>query len=136
MIKLKAQTQLDKGAVKRPVKRANVKTLQHAAALVRIIAKRSIRRAGKKAKAGRPGKPPRSRTRRLPNAIVYEVHPQKDQAFIGPSHKLISTVGGAHEHGGVFRGRHYPARPYMGPALEEVRPRLPKIWAGKLRQAS
>ena len=43
------------------------------------------------------------------------------------------AVAAAHEFGGRFRQERYQKRPFMGPALERIRPRLARMWAGTLR---
>ena len=106
------------------------KTLNHAAASLRLIAKRSMK-SGKKASA--PGKPPNTQTKQLPNAILYAVDRKKMVAVIGTDYNKIGTVGAAHEFGGKFRKQTYPSRPFMKPALEKVTPRLPAMWAANFK---
>ena len=55
------------------------------------------------------------------------------QVVIGPDVESFGTAGKAHEHGGRYRHERYPKRPFMGPALEKIKPRLPKLWAGSVR---
>ncbi len=50
-----------------------------------------------------------------------------------PTCLTLATAGNAHEFGGKFRREHYPKRPFMGPALEKVKDRLPPMWAGSIR---
>lgn len=74
------------------------------------------------------GKPPHTHTQkrtkkgkvrkgRLPKAIVYQS--SRGEAVIGPAFSLIGDVGGTHEHGSVRFGVDYPARSFMGPALDK-----------------
>lgn len=116
--------------VKRKAKRANIENLGHAGAALRIAAMRSIRR---RKKAAPPGSPPHTQTRRLPRAIKYAVDKQRQNVVIGPDAESVGRVGGVHEHGGRYYRRRYPPRPFMGPALEKIRPRLPRMWAASIR---
>jgi hypothetical protein len=52
---------------------------------------------------------------------------------IGPDYQNVGQSGAAHEFGGHFRHENYPRRPFMGPALEKVKDRLPSFWAGSVR---
>jgi phage gpG-like protein len=106
--------------------RARRRYLYRAAAYVRAVARNSLgRRSGKKSKPSPPGHPPRS-AGRLRKSIFYAVQPHS--VIIGPSADIIGEVGAVHEYGGKFRGATYPARPYMGPALEKSKDKLPAIW--------
>ncbi len=87
----------------------------------------------------RPGQPPHTHTAtrtkkgkprgkgRLPKAILYAVETDPDRVVIGPSKNLIGTVGQAFEHEGEvqYKGRNYPPRPFMAPALALEAPKLP-----------
>ena len=79
------------------------------------------------------GQPPHTHTKRLPQAIKYAVEKKTGSVVIGPDVESFGTAGKAHEHGGQFRGERYPRRPFMGPALEKTKERLPKMWAGSVR---
>lgn len=116
--------------VRRAVDQYKVENLGHAAALVRITARRLIRRRKGYAK---PGKPPHTHTGLLRNSIVYDISKQRDEALIGPTANVIGTIGGLHEFGGKSRAGRYPARSFMGPAFETILPRLPAIWRNSLR---
>jgi phage gpG-like protein len=96
--------------------------LYRAGAYVRAVARNSLSRGSEPSS---PGQPPRS-AGRLRKSILYAVQP--DRVIIGPTADIIGEVGAAHEFGGQFRGAKYPARPYMGPALEETKPKLDAIW--------
>jgi phage gpG-like protein len=63
-----------------------------------------------------PGDPPHTRKRKLPRAISYFADALG--AVVGPIASRAGDAGAAHEFGGEFRGQTYPARPFMGPALE------------------
>ena len=48
---------------------------------------------------------------------------------------LVRPEGGLgpNEHGGRYRDENYDRRPFMGPALQKERPKLPSRWANSLR---
>ena len=149
--------------------------LNHQGALVRKIARRSIRRKGRaraapKSERGRtrwiqeirkpphspPGHPPFTHTGFLREDIVYAFDPRHESVLVGPwrspwlnaLHEFGGSVGMTeYEGGGVsfllrstqraprhtkrvksFTAR-YPARPFMGPALEKAQPDLTRMWA-------
>ena len=110
--------------------RANFTCLTHAAAAIRLTARRSIRRSKRQSS---PGSPPHTRAGQLKRAILYAVERQKANAIIGPSAQVVGTSGHAHEFGGRYRKQNYPKRPFMGPALMENLTRLPKFWAGSVK---
>ena len=127
---MKAKTRSQMHKVARQAKRASIESLGHAGGAIRLAAVRSIR----KRKGPSPsGQPPHTHTRRLPRAIKYAVEKQRQAVVIGPDIQSLGTAGKAHEHGGHYRRERYPKRPFMGPALEKVKPRLTKFWAGSVR---
>lgn len=85
-----------------------------AAGFLRTDARRSIKQRKTAAPAGSP---PATRKGRLRKAIVFHVFRGLGRAIVGPTANIVGPAGGAHEHGGQFRGESYPARPFMGPAL-------------------
>lgn len=98
--------------------RASRDAVRHGAAKVRQIAIASIASAvGPSA----PGHPPHTRRGRLPRSILFAADMAGDEAsaIIGPSAALMGPAARAHEFGGQFRGEYYPARPFMGPALDK-----------------
>lgn len=155
MVGMEAKIKFKSEEIKKRVKQASFESLTHASAAIRLTAKRSIRkRAG--ADASEPGQPPfthpgrgRSKPYLMPRSVVYHVEKRLGEAVVGPEKPVIGMIGHLHEFGGVVppqrRGRktrrgggqekvetmparHYPARPFMGPALEKLRPRLTKFW--------
>lgn len=116
--------------VARKAKQANIENLGHAGGAIRLAAVRSIRKRKGPSPAGQP---PHTHTRRLPRAIKYAVEKQRQRVVIGTDVQSFGTAGKAHEHGGRFRGERYPKRPFMAPALEKTKSRLPKFWAGSIR---
>jgi len=130
MVGMKAKTRSQMHKVARKAKRANIESLGHAGGAIRLAAVRSVR----KRKGPAPqGEPPHTHTRRLPRAIKYAVEKKRQVVVIGPDVESFGTAGKAHEHGGKFRGERYPKRPFMGPALEKTKDRLPKFWAGSVK---
>lgn len=51
----------------------------------------------------------------------------RNAAQLARARRLLDEENAARE-ADAAKARNYPARPTMGPALEQVRPRLPKIW--------
>lgn len=130
-IKLRYEDETEK--VKDRTRKASFQSIKHAAGAVRKTAQRSIREAPK-GKASPPGKPPRTRgKRRLRESIGYHVESPLE-AIVGPTRFRVGESGAAHEFGGKFRGDEYPARPYMRPALEKMRSRLPAHWRDSVRR--
>lgn len=130
MVGVKATTKTDMLKVVRKAKQANITNLGHAGAAVRLTAARSIRKRKGPAPAGQP---PHTHTRRLPRAIKYAVEKQRQRVVIGTDVQSFGTAGRAHELGGQFRGQHYEKRPFMLPALEKNKSRLPRLWAASIR---
>ena len=117
-------------SLERKVQQANFKNLGHAAATLRMVARQSIRR---RKKPSQPGSPPHTQTGRLKRSIIYSVDRQRQSAIIGPSHSIIGPAGAEHEHGGGRRKQRFPRRPYMGPALKKIQPRLSRMWASSIK---
>jgi len=147
MVGARARTRFDGGKVRRAAKRGSIESLGHAGAAIRLTARRRIKKAprargrdekGRFVSAGGtipspPGKPPHTRRGQLKRAIVYAVEKERQDVVVGPDYAVVGPSAMAHEHGGRFRGARYEKRPFMGPALEKVRDRLPKKWAGSVR---
>ena len=130
MIGMKATVKFDARKVRARAKKGNLESLGHAGGAIRLAARRSIRRSPK---ASVPGTPPHTRKGRLRGAILYAVERQQERVVIGPRYTVAGPSGMAHEFGGRFRGGRYDRRPFMGPALEKVKNRLPHMWAGSVR---
>jgi phage gpG-like protein len=130
MIAVKVTTKKSFDKVKRKAQQGNFKSLGHAAASIRLVARRSIKR---RQTASMPGTPPNTRKGQLKRAIVYAIDKQRGIATIGPDISVVGPAGKAHEFGGRFRKEQYPKRPFMGPALDKVKDRLPPMWANSVR---
>jgi hypothetical protein len=93
--------------------------------------------------ASKPGSPPfthprskkkRSTSGQLPQSILYDIENDPDAVVIGPSAELFHKTGRPHERGGSFRGRNYPDRPFMGPALANELGSLPGLIADQIQK--
>lgn len=145
IVKYKIKTKFDLRDLRKKVKTANITNLAVAGFFVRREARKKLRLHkkklvervvdGRRRKVKEPGEiggPPRT-TGALRNAIKFQVSRQKDDVIIGPDGGDVADVGKAHEFGGLYRGANYPKRPFMAPALEIVKGRLPKIWANSIK---
>ncbi len=130
MIAMQSRTRDNTKKVLAKAKRGSIKSLGHAGATIRLTAKRSIRRRKKPSPEGRP---PSTRKAQLRGAILYAVEKQNDLVAIGPERAKVGTSAAAHEHGGRYKRQRYPKRPFMGPALETTKERLPRKWAGSVK---
>jgi hypothetical protein len=132
----------DRKAVLGRVDKATRRVLSRFGAFVRRTARSSIR---KRKRISAPGAPPSSHSGLLKKFIFFGYEPRKRSVVIGPV-RLSQKIGDAPEaleHGGrstvVDRGRRRKRRirigrrPYMGPALEKERPKLPAMWAGSVK---
>ncbi len=132
----------DKQTVLRAVDQAKRAVLSKAGAFIRTTAKHSIR---KRKGPAPPGKPPHSHTGLLKRFIFFGYDPASDSVVVGPVGFKRSTAPHVLEFGGKSEVRYrrrgkvvktratIAERPYMGPALEKERPKLPKRWAGSVR---
>ena len=130
MIGAKATVRFDGKKLTQSARKGSITSLGHAGAVIRLQARHSIR---KNKAPSAPGKPPNTRKGRMRNAIKYAVTPGKQSVVIGPDYAVAADSGSAHEFGGHFRHENYARRPFMGPALEKVKDRLPPIWAGSVK---
>jgi len=129
-IKQKAEVKLDIANFQNILKKRQKSSMQHAAGSIRLTAQRSILKRGKRVRHGAspPGTPPYT-TGPLRSSIYYSVSSDYQKAYIGPSASRIGLIGRVHEFGGPFRGRKYPKRPFMWPALQKTIPELAQFWA-------
>ena len=111
-------------------KEASFKNLGHAGAAIRMTARRSIKKSKGKSQEGTP---PNTRKGRLKNAIMYAVEKDKQTVVVGPDAEIAGTSGKAHEFGGRYRKENYPKRPFMAPALEKLKKRIPTMWANSVK---
>jgi hypothetical protein len=130
VIGTKVKTRDQRKKVLDKAKKGTVKSLGHAGAKIRLVARRSIRRRKTPSK---PGTPPHTRRGQLKEAIAYAIEKQDTRVLIGPRHEVVGDSAKAHEFGGFFRKEQYDRRPFMGPALEKVKDSLPTLWANSVR---
>jgi len=134
----------DTKKVRRSVDRATRRVLSKFGAFVRRGAKSSIR---KRKRASAPGEPPSSHTGLLRRFIFFGYDRSARSVVIGPG-RLNQKIGDAPhalEHGGTstviegLRGKRkkrrvkMAARPYMGPAFEQEKPKLAAMWRDSVR---
>jgi hypothetical protein len=130
MFNMRCRSRFDARKVRKKADAGTFKSLNHAAAAIRLTARRSIRRSPKKSSSGTP---PHTRRGLLKRALLYNVDKAKMRAVIGPAYSIVGRSGSTHEFGGKYYGRKYPKRSYMGPALKANKRRLPKMWANSIR---
>ena len=124
------------------VERGTRRVLSRFGAFVRQRAKSSIR---KRKKPSAPGSPPSSHSGLLKKFIWFSYEPNRRSVVIGPARLSGNNRGDAPsllEYGGTTtirrrksrrRVRRIRARPYMGPAFEKERVRLPVLWKNSIR---
>ena len=136
----------DSQAVLEKVDAATRKVLSRFGAFVRTTARHSIR---KRKAVSAPGSPPSSHVGTLKRLIFFGYDPARKSVVIGPTplgggsavvpelleqdHKVGTTrrVRGRHHGKAVLMT--YRARPFMGPAFEQEKAKLPALWAGSVK---
>lgn len=114
------------GNVKKAYNRGNLERTRGAAAYIYTVIKNSIKTTGK---PNPPGGKVKSRYRVLKSAMAFNVDDDRGTFTVGTSARdSAPNLAGTHEFGGEFRGRNYPARPFMRPGLEASLPKLPEKW--------
>lgn len=129
----------DRPAVLSAVDKATRRVLSRFGAFVRTTARHSIRR---KKGASAPGSPPHSHEGSLRRLIYFGYDPSKRSVVVGPVPFGKGEAPALLEHGGTTtlkrRGKtvtaHYPARSFMGPALEAEKPKLSAMWADSVKR--
>ena len=130
----------DRKAVTSAVDRATRKVLSAFGAFVRTAAKHSIR---KRKAVSQPGQPPSSHVGHLRRLIFFGYDPARKSVVIGPT-PFRSEVEAPPllEYGGRAlckdrKGKRvtatYRPRPFMTPAFENEKTKLPALWAGSVR---
>lgn len=126
--------------------RATRRVFSKFGAFVRTAARSSIR---KRKRISAPGKPPSSHQGLLKKLIFFGYDREKQTVVIGPELLHGKATAGATElleHGGrtTVRGKRgrrarrrivatYTPRPFMGPAFEKEKPKLPAMWADSIK---
>ncbi len=130
----------DRQAVQSATDRASRKVLSRFGAFVRTTARNSIRRRKKPAP---PGQPPSSHMGHLKRLIFFSYDPGKRNVVIGPTPlRSVAEAPPLLEYGGATtlkrRGKSkravYRPRPFMGPAFEKEKAKLPALWAGSVKR--
>jgi len=136
----------DRHVVMRAADAARRKVLSQAGAYIRTAARTTIR---KRKGTAPPGKPPHSHEGSLRRLILFGYDRSSDSVVVGPVGFKKSAAPRALEHGGEtvvhrrVRGRggklvsrkvRIAARPFMAPALEKERPKLPLLWRNSIRK--
>jgi len=134
----------DTKTVRAKTDRATRRVLSRFGAFVRQTARRSIR---KRKKSSQPGRPPSSHTGLLKKFIWFGYDVVRRSVVIGPvrlSQKGRGEAPSALEHGGLVmmrprrregketRTRIRP-RPFMGPAMDREKPKLPVLWRDSIK---
>jgi hypothetical protein len=139
----------DRRIVTAAVGKASAKNLSRGGSFIRTAARSSLRR---RKKPSAPGSPPsvhsQDRVATLKN-IWFVFDPGSRSVVVGPlklnGSKLIGSdrpsVPSLHEFGGVAvvgrrqqrRRVRYPARPFMGPAMQRELPKLAGLWANSVK---
>jgi len=130
----------DRKVVTSAVNRATRKVLSAFGAFVRTAAKHSIR---KRKAVSHPGQPPSSHAGHLRRLIFFGYDPARKSVVIGPT-PFRSEVEAPPllEYGGRARRKDrkgkkvtatYGARPFMSPAFEQEKTKLPALWANSVK---
>jgi len=130
----------DRKAVTSRVNKGVRKVLSKFGAFVRTGARHSIR---KRKAISQPGDPPSSHVGLLKKLIYFGYDANRRSVVIGPT-PLRGTAEAPPllEYGGKARRRSrkgknvmasYRARPFMGPAFEREKAKLPALWAGSVK---
>lgn len=124
--------------------KATARAMVRIGGFIRNVAKRSMRKGGKKQRSSAPGQPPRRQDNTIYNLTFYAYGRATGEVVVGPVGLNSSKVPALHEFGGTVRRVNrsgkayeakYPPRPYMRPALEKARQdnRLAEAWRNTLR---
>jgi hypothetical protein len=142
-IRMTVKAFFDKPAIMAKMDAARRRALSKAGAFVRRDARASIR---KSKNVSRPGAPPRSHQGDLRKFLFFSYDPVADSVVVGPVR--VSKIGQAPqalEHGGTStimtgpKGKRrrrtitIAARPFMGPALEKNRSKIPEAFLNSVR---
>lgn len=126
--------------------KATRSALSKAGAFVRRTARSSMKsRQGKKAGSySAPGTPPNVHAGQLKDLLFFGFDPGNRSVVIGPVPFGKGEAPNLEEFGGSVprRGRRgvvkvakYPARPFMGPALQKEIPQMPARWANAVKSS-
>ncbi len=136
----------DRKVVTDALDKASREALKSAGALVMTIARRSMKSGGKKRRIkSRPGEPPRTHVGLVKRMLYFAYDRGSRSVVIGPQKLNIpNDVPNVLEFGGVVIGpdrsgkpvsQKIEARPFMGPAMRQAAPSLPKRWQNTVRSS-
>ncbi|MEN6387119.1 MAG: hypothetical protein ABFD79_18220 [Phycisphaerales bacterium] len=130
----------DRPAVVKAVDSATRKVLNRIGGMIRLTARRSIKKAPNRKAVSKAGKPPLSHTGLLRNHIYYSFDPQARSVVVGPVALRAKgkNVPRILEYSGNTRIKgknvHIAARPYMGPALAVNKSRMAAVWKNSVHK--
>ncbi len=118
--------------------RATRRVLSRFGAFVRQTARRSIR---KRKRSARAGQPPSSHVGTLKRLIFFAYDRGRESVVVGPT-RARKGQARTLEEGGMTRRRQggrlqilrYQPHPYMKPALDNERPKLPQMWRNAVKR--
>jgi len=127
----------DREKVTKYLKRKEYLYLRRSGATIRMVSRRSIKSGGKRNKTSKPGQPPRYHLKgALKDRILFGFNFRDGSVVVGPAVGRDPTIANALEFGGTTKTRakeggkiSIEPRPFMGPALETVTPKLPQYYA-------
>lgn len=133
LVKRSKQWWFDSQKVIAAVHKAERRVQSRQGALIRGIARRSMR---KRRGPSRPGRPPHVHRGMLKDLLFFGWDPATRTTVVGPAKFRRGIVPALLEKGGTTqrkRGKklltvHIAARPYMGPALAAAKPNLAESW--------
>jgi hypothetical protein len=130
----------DSPAVIAAVDTATRKVLNRIGGMLRLTARRSIKKASTHSAVSKPGKPPLSHTGLLKNYIWYSFDPQNSSVVVGPVALKAKGKDVPHtlEYGGKTkvknRNVHIAPRPFMAPSLNVNAPKMAALWKNSVRK--
>jgi len=134
----------DSSAVLASVDSATRKVLNRIGGMIRLTARRSIKKAPSHTAVSKPGKPPFSHTGLLRNYIYYSFDFQARSVLVGPValNAKGKDVPRTLEYSGNTKIKtkqgnktvHIAARPFMAPALIVNQPKMAALWKNSVRK--
>ncbi|HBG28585.1 MAG: hypothetical protein A2Y10_08560 [Planctomycetes bacterium GWF2_41_51] len=130
----------DSPAVLASVDSATRKVLNRIGGMIRLTARRSIKKAPSHTAVSKPGKPPLSHTGLLRNYIYYSFDPLSRSVLVGPVAlnakgknvpRILEYSGSAKIKG---KNVHIAARPFMASALRVNQPKMAALWKNSVRK--
>jgi hypothetical protein len=138
-IKIDKSMFFDRPKVQRAIDRGVRKVLSRFGAFVRTTARHSMR---KRKAVSQPGSPPSAHVGLLKKLLFFGYDAGRKSVVIGPTPlRGEAEAPPLLEYGGKTRLRRhnknvvavYRARPFMGPAFEQEKKKLPALWANSIK---